>query len=208
MTHLRIEELIPIMKEVVKIMFGEKGSIKLNTFSLSNNTVKRRIVHMCDNVLEQIPTHVKESPFYSIQLNECTDILGLPQISVFIRYMNNAAVSEDLLFCKALKLHTKCEDIFQCLNDFFTEYYIPLKNCAGICTDGAAACTSFKSGVVKRINDRASNDEWTHCFLHRETLAARTAQKIKFCGKMSELDQSKAIKSAYIFVSVRPHADH
>ena len=110
--------------------------------------MKRRIVDMSDNVLEQIPTHVKESPFYSIQLDEYTDITGLSQLSVFIHYMNNAAVSEYLLFCKALKLHTKCEDIFQCLNDFFTEYSIPSKKCAGICTDGAAACTGFKSRVV------------------------------------------------------------
>ena len=35
--------------------------------------------------------------------------------------MSNAVVSEDLLFCKALKLHAKGEDTFQCLNDFFKE---------------------------------------------------------------------------------------
>ena len=69
---------------------------------------------MLDDVLEQILTHVKESPFYSIQLHECTDVTGLLQLLIFIRYINNAAVSENLLFCKALKLHTKCEDIFQC----------------------------------------------------------------------------------------------
>ena len=82
---------------------------------------------MSDEVLEQISPHLKESPIYSIQLKlgEITDITSLPQLLVFIRYINNAAVLEDFLFCKALKLHTKCEDIFQCLNDFFTEYSIP-----------------------------------------------------------------------------------
>ena len=165
--------LMPVMKEVVKIMIGEKESKKLNAISLSNSTVKRRITDMSDDVLEQILTHVKASPFYSIQLDESTDIAGLPQLSVFIRYINNGAVSEDLLFCKALKLHTKGEDIFQCLNDFFTEHSIPWEKCAGICTDGAAACTGFKSGVVKRIKDKAPDAEWTHCFLHREALCAK-----------------------------------
>ena len=84
------------MKEVVKIMIGEKESKKLNAISLSNRTVKRRITDMSEDVLEQILTHVKESPFYSIQLDKSTDIAGLPQLSVFIRYVNNAAVSEDL----------------------------------------------------------------------------------------------------------------
>ena len=74
---------------------------------------------------------------------------GLSQLSFFIRYINNAAVSEDLLFCLALKLHTKGKNIFQCLNNFFTEYSISWGKCPGICTDGAAACTGFKSGVLK-----------------------------------------------------------
>ena len=165
--------LMPVMKEVVKIMIGEKESKKLNAISLSNSSVKRCITDMSDDVLEQILTHVKASPFYSIQLDESTDIAGLPQLSVFIRYINNGAVSEDLLFCKALKLHTKGEDIFQCLNDFFTEHSIPWEKCAGICTDGAAACTGFKSGVVKRIKEKAPDAEWTHCFLHREALCAK-----------------------------------
>ena len=39
---------------------------------------------MSDDVLEQILTHVKEFPFYSIQLDKCTDVAGLPQLSVFI----------------------------------------------------------------------------------------------------------------------------
>ena len=55
----------------------------------------------------------------------------------------------------------------------FSEYSIPWDNCTGICTDGAAACTSFRSGAVKRIQKKASNAKWTHCFLHREALAAK-----------------------------------
>ena len=117
--------LMLVMKEIVKIMIGEKKSKNLNAISFSNSTEKRRIADMSDDVLEQILTHVEESSFYSIQLDESTDIAGLSQLSVFIRYINNAAESEDLLFCKALKLHTKCKDIFQCLNDFCTEYSIP-----------------------------------------------------------------------------------
>ena len=51
---------------------------------------------MSDDVIEKILTHVKESPFYSIQLDECTVSTGLPQLLVFIRYINNAAVSEKM----------------------------------------------------------------------------------------------------------------
>ena len=128
---------------------------------------------MSNDVLQQIVHQVKKSPLYSIQLDESTDLAGFPQLSVFIRYINNATVSEDFLFCKALKLHTKGKDIFQCFNSFFSEFSIPWDNCAGICTDGAAACIGFRSGAVKRIQEKAPSAKWTHCFLHRKALAAK-----------------------------------
>ena len=90
-----------------------------------------------------------------LNLDESTDIAGFPQLSEFIRNIYNGEVSENLLFCKALPLHTKGEDIFKCLDAFFNEHLIPWENCAGICTDGAAANTGINSGVVKRVKDKA-----------------------------------------------------
>ena len=109
--------LMPVMKKVVNIMIGEKECKKLDAVSLSNNTVKRLVADMCNNVLQQIAHQVKS--LYLIQLDESTDTAGLPQLSVFIHYINNVTISVDFLFCKALKLHTKGEDIFQCFNTFF-----------------------------------------------------------------------------------------
>ena len=42
---------MPVMKQVVKIMIGEKECKKLDAVSFSNNTVKRRIVDMSNDVL-------------------------------------------------------------------------------------------------------------------------------------------------------------
>ena len=135
---------------------------------------------------------IKKSPLYLIQLDESIDIAGLTQLSVFMHYINNAAISEDFLFCKALKLHTNGEDIFQCLNSFFSEYSIPWDNCAGICTDGAAACTSFRSGAVNESKKRHQmlngpivfSTEWPL----QQKIISRTARNIKFCCKMREFD--------------------
>ena len=46
--------LMPVMAEVVKIMIGKKECKKLDAVSLSNNTVKRRITDMSNNVLQKI----------------------------------------------------------------------------------------------------------------------------------------------------------
>ena len=121
--------ILPVMKEVVKVMIGHTESEKLNSISLSDNTVKRRIEDISSDVFNQIVKQVKASPFYAIQLDESTDVASHPQLSVFIRYVNNEEISEDMLFCKALPLHTKGEDIFQCLDTFFNEHAIPWDKC-------------------------------------------------------------------------------
>ena len=110
---------------------------------------------------------MKESRFYSIPLDESTDIAGLPQLFQSLFATSTMLLYQKIdIFCKALKLHAKGEDIFQCLNDFFTEYFIPWEECAGICTDDAAAFIGLKSRVVKQVEDKAPNAKWTHCFLH------------------------------------------
>jgi len=62
--------------------------------------VKRRIIDLSVDILEQIVNQVKKSIFYSMHLDECTDIVTQQQLSVFIQYVGNDEVSEDLLFCK------------------------------------------------------------------------------------------------------------
>ena len=100
-------------------------------------------------------------------------ILQAPQLLVFVRFVNGGEVVEDLLFCNTLKLHCRSEDIFNSLDEFFRDNSLSWENCAGICIDGAAACTGINSGVVKRIKDKAPIAQWTHCFLHRQALMAK-----------------------------------
>ena len=52
--------LMPVMKEPVKIMIGEKECQKLDAVFLSNNTVERLIADMSNDVLYQIVHQIKE----------------------------------------------------------------------------------------------------------------------------------------------------
>ena len=51
--------ILSVMKEVVKVMIGHRESEKLNSISLSDNTVKRRIEDMSSDVLNQIVKRVR-----------------------------------------------------------------------------------------------------------------------------------------------------
>ena len=48
-----------------------------------------------------------------------------------------------------------------------------MKNCVGVCSDGAAAMIEKKSGVITRIKQLAPECASTHCFIHTESLATK-----------------------------------
>ena len=124
--------IMPVAKEIVEIMIGEKERKLLDPIPLSASTVKRRISDMFNDVLEQTVSQVNASPFHAIQLDESTDIAGLPQFLVFVRFVNGVEVVEDLLFCDTLKLHCRGEDIFNYLDGSFRDNSLSWENCAGI----------------------------------------------------------------------------
>ena len=73
--HTIAESLIlPGAKILVKRVFGEQAIAKLNAVSLSDNTIKRRIEGMSDDIADQILAEIKESKFgFAIQIDESTD---------------------------------------------------------------------------------------------------------------------------------------
>ena len=60
---------------MVKNVIGVEAAAKLETVSLSNNTVKNRIEEMSINLADQVISGVKDSKFgFSMQLDEWIDI--------------------------------------------------------------------------------------------------------------------------------------
>ncbi len=149
------------------------GATKIQSIPLSDDTVARRIVDMSDDIERQLVERIKASPYFAIQLDESTDISNAALLFVFVRYCMDSNLCEDLLFCKELPTRTAADNVMHCLDKYFTEKGLKWKYCTGICTDGAAAMTGKHCGVVKQIQERAPEAKWTHCFLHRESLATK-----------------------------------
>ena len=76
--HTIGEELIlPCTKAIVSLMIGTDAERKLNTLSLSDNTVQRRILDICEDIKNQVVGEIKESPsgWFCLQLDESQMLL-------------------------------------------------------------------------------------------------------------------------------------
>ncbi|XP_039627331.1 zinc finger BED domain-containing protein 5-like [Polypterus senegalus] len=172
--HTIGEELIlPAAKQLVTIMCGEKIASELNVVPLSNDTVSLRISDPANDVQQTLVHRVKNSKFYSLQLDESTDIASQANLLMYVRYIWNEKVLEKLLFCRPLLSNTTAELVFGVLSSFINENGIPWEKCAGICTDGARGMSGINSGLIARVKEIAPDVVWIHCSIHREALATK-----------------------------------
>ncbi|XP_061589540.1 SCAN domain-containing protein 3-like [Cololabis saira] len=168
------EELVlPAAVDMCREMIGEAAAKKLLTIPLSNDTVSHRIVDMASDIQQQLIERVKSSPFFSLQLDESTDVTNAALLLVFVRYRWDSSLHEDILFCRELPTRTTAQECFRCMDNFFSENGMDWQNCVRVCSDGAASMTGKHHAVIRQILDRAQEAKWTHCFLHRESLAAK-----------------------------------
>lgn len=172
--HTIGEDLIlPATKDIVRELLGEEAARKIDTVPLSDNTVCRRISDMAEDVTEQLLEQVKDSPCFALQLDESTDVANAAQLLVYVRFIRDGKFVEELLFCKEIEGRTTGQDIFGVLDEFMQTNSIDWSHCVGVCTDGAAAMTGKRSGVVALIKAKAPDAVGTHCMLHREALVAK-----------------------------------
>ena len=148
--------------------------MELKFIPVSNNTIHRRIKSAAQDIKEQLVARICECKQFAIQLDESTDVAGKLQLMTYVRYLWLDSIEEDRLFCHSLPTNTTSEEIFKRLNDFMTKCGIDWTWCYGVCTDGVAAMTGKKAGVWAKIRAVASLAKFTHCMIHRESLANKS----------------------------------
>ncbi|KAL4090794.1 hypothetical protein QTP88_025569 [Uroleucon formosanum] len=173
--HTICEQLIlPACREIVKIFFGIEAEQEILKIPLSDNTISRRINDMSEDIEQQVLNKLRDSRMFALQVDESTDISGKAQLLVFVRMVVDDDIIENFFCCKTLPETTRGEDVFKVLDDHLLLVNLSWDNCIGICTDGAPSMTGSIKGFISLVKKKNSKIIFTHCFLHREALVAKS----------------------------------
>ena len=174
-TRTIVEDLINLcMLQACEAVLGKQAIQRLKVIPISANAVKRRIKEMANDIKNQVIKMVKNSPFYSIQLDESMDVSNKALFLCFVRVECKGELQEELLCSLNLRDRTTSFEIFTALDSYFLEHEIEWKKCIGICRDGAANTTGHHAGVVAKVKNASHPDIMsTHCIIHRKDLVAK-----------------------------------
>ncbi|XP_067119559.1 SCAN domain-containing protein 3-like [Centruroides vittatus] len=173
--HSLAETLIlPVCKEIVKIMISQEAAKEIEKIPASADTISRRINDISSDIQSTLIEKLRLSGVFALQVDEATDISGHAHLISNVRYTDEYEIKEDFLFCLPLPGYTTAEEIFKVTDQYFSEYNLEWHNCISICMDGTAVMTGKIGGFITRASEKNPNIKNVHCFLHREALMAKS----------------------------------
>ena len=133
--HTIAETLIfPAALDMVDAFGASDLAKKLKTVPLSNDSIKRKISHISDDLLEQLISAMAGKPF-SLQLDEATDSNQDCLLIAYARFVQDKSLPEELLFCKYIEGRCTAEELFGIMDQFLTKSSLKWNGCH----DGAQA---------------------------------------------------------------------
>lgn len=173
--HNIAESLIrPCTEAIVQTMLGDEALKEIKTIPMSRDTISRRVLHMSEDIDQNVTKTLQKINFFSLQIDESTDISKKSQLLAFVRFINDNRIMEQFLFCQEFETTRAGQDIFNIVNTYFEVRNISWKKCIGICTDGCPSMMGKFKGFIAHAKKQNPEIIFTHCFLHRQVLMAKT----------------------------------
>ena len=118
---------MPAAKVLVKYVIGDQAVSKLNSVSVPNDTIQRRIAEMSTDIKEQVITEIQGSKYgFAIQLVESIDMPNYAQLLVYVRFATKDAIRSELLLINEMRTTAKGEDVFELVDNFFKKKWFPM----------------------------------------------------------------------------------
>jgi hypothetical protein len=66
---------------------------------LSNDTIARRIHDLAHDMEDQLIEQIKLAKYFSLQLDESTDVANMAVLMVYVRFEHEGDLKEEFFFC-------------------------------------------------------------------------------------------------------------
>lgn len=153
-----------------------------NAISLSANTVARRTEDLGKNFEIQLKDACKDFEWFSIALDESTDVADSAQVLLFIRGVNkDFKITEELADVHSMESRTTGIEIFAKVNETICNLGLDFKCLKGVTTDGGKSMCGTKTGVVGKICNTVESAGGVkpmifHCIIHQQALCAKSLE--------------------------------
>ena len=133
---------------------------------------------------------------------------------MFVRYIHEHDIKNELLFCTSLKTTTKSEDVMEKISTFFDTEGLQWNKLCEICTDAAPAMLGSRSRFQTKVKAKSPQAKGFHCIIHRSALACKTLpislkEVLNFVIKIVNFVKGSALNSRFFKEFCRDmNADH
>ncbi|KAM4721740.1 general transcription factor II-I repeat domain-containing protein 2B-like [Rhinophrynus dorsalis] len=175
--------------------FGNEDMVKkFESVSLSHQIVDQRISVMVQQIALKLHCAIQNCHYFSVALEETTDICGTRQLIIFIRTVDeNFNITEDILKFASLHSTAKEMDIYNELKSALSEHG-GFEKCTSIVTDGSKAMFGKSIGLSGLLKIDAIECVMLHCIIHEEEFIGsllKMADIMEIVIKVSNLIRSK-----------------
>lgn len=143
----------------------------------SHEIINEMMSIMSHEVIRQLATTVREAKFYSIIVDETSDISVHEQISICIRYVDQQLQVHEIFFGFYETVSTTASTVFEIIKDSLHRLNFNVTDCRGQCYDGASNMSGSFSGVQARFLSEEPRAIYVHCLAHSLNLVVQDAMK-------------------------------
>lgn len=87
-----------VLLTCAKLVFRDSTYLKTKQILISNGTNLSCIYDLAESMKRRLISKINKSPFFTIQMDELTDVASVSQQLVFVMYIHGQKIEEDFLF--------------------------------------------------------------------------------------------------------------